>query len=161
MKKLILSSIALLFLATVSISAKGQSINHNEAYRMFDKHHLGINAGFFTGVGFSYRYWPEKHGFQITTIPLYNSGHTIFSLGTSYLRELKQYDHARLLFFASNHITNMAYDERLINNIGVGFGMDVYFHGVVLNLMFGYGAMDMIEDFKTLPSIEMGMFFNF
>ena len=34
------------------------------------KNEFGINAGFTTGVGFSYRCWPKKLGFQLTALPI-------------------------------------------------------------------------------------------
>jgi hypothetical protein len=50
-----------------------------------DIHHVGLTAGWTTGVGLSYRYWPGKLGVQAALLPVYNSndneGYNFLSLG--------------------------------------------------------------------------------
>lgn len=35
--------------------------------------YIGFNLGGTTGIGFSNIYWPKKHGFQVTLLPIADS----------------------------------------------------------------------------------------
>lgn len=163
MKKL--TTIALVFICFLTIDLKAQD-KFDEESNYISTHSFGVNAGFTTGLGFSYRYWPARSGFQVTAFPLYDkTNKMLYSFGTTYLFDIKQHDYSRYLtsrvmMFASNHITNFSYDKRVIDNIGLGIGLDLICGNAIVNFMLGYGALDVIHDFKTRPIVEFGVFLN-
>jgi hypothetical protein len=159
--KILLSTSLIVLLVVSGFIVKGQDNYFEDNNTSFDAHFLGVNAGFTTGVGLSYRYWPGKSGFQISAIPIIDKHISVFSIGTTYLHELKRDNNFRFMLFASNHLTNMVYDNRLTENIGAGFGADIFYNSLGINVMIGVGAFDIFNDFKTRPTIETGMFFNF
>jgi hypothetical protein len=142
------------------------------------KHYVGINVGYTTGVGLSYRYWPKKIGLQVTTLPLYSKDSTYGSIGLTCLLKIKQFDNeffsSRFLFYASHQVTNffggrsayhpaklMGEDRSWVYNAGFGFGFDIGNGNVVLNLMLGYAVLDITDNIKTRPVVESGMFYRF
>ncbi|MFC2137942.1 hypothetical protein ACFLTE_07195 [Bacteroidota bacterium] len=154
MKKLLcFCLIGVTILSSVYNQASNQKNN-----RLFNPHFLGVNAGFSTGIGFSYRYFPETRGYQVTCLPLLDKDNTYFSLGVTYLSEITEYKQSRLLLFVSNHISNF---DDVVNNIGVGFGTDTQMENLIVNCMIGYGLLDMFNDIKARPIIEFGAFYSF
>jgi hypothetical protein len=155
----------IIWICIITISLNGQkndSLSNDIKTKKFDNHFLGINAGITTGLGFSYRYWPGRSGFQITFLPLYDKEKTYVSFSTTYLFEIKQYKSSRFIFYSSNHITNILVSHnRYVDNLGVGIGVDYLYSDFVINFMVGYTGIDLFDDFKTRPSVESGIFYNF
>ena len=60
-----MKKIAFILLFLFTIQAKSQDI----AARKYI-HQIGLHAGFSTGTGLSYRYWPKKIGVQATILPI-------------------------------------------------------------------------------------------
>ena len=68
-------------------------------------HHLGLHAGSTTGLGFSYRYWPAKLGFQVTGIPIFNGDNRNYiSGGVSLLYLFKENKVVDLFGYIGNHL---------------------------------------------------------
>ena len=124
-------------------------------------HYFGLNAGFTTGIGFSYRYMPARNGIQLAGIPLYDRNHFYMSAGLTYLHTIRQYDFGRALFFVGNQLTNFFNEQKYAYNAGIGLGGDIEAGNFVINLMIGYAAINIFEDFKTRPAAELGILFNF
>ncbi|MGK7392977.1 MAG: hypothetical protein ACNS62_00330 [Candidatus Cyclobacteriaceae bacterium M3_2C_046] len=128
-------------------------------------HSIGAAAGFSTGVGLSYRYWPVKHGFQVTFLPVIGEDDTFVSLGTTWLIKLKDGKNVDLFLFAANHFywqddwdSNQA---ELSMNLGFGPGFEFTISQVVgINLMFGYGLYDYIDNIQSNFTGEFGIFYK-
>lgn len=161
MYRILLVLITLFLIGTINTSGQNPQNQPYPGEGLY-KHYFGINAGLTTGVGFSYRYWPGKNGFQVTFLPVVDRTSTTISFGATYLKEIKTFDKYRFLVYASNHLTNLyQYHDQYIDNIGIGAGFDVYQKYFVLNMMVGYGCIDVFQDFRTRPTFEMGLFYNF
>lgn len=124
-------------------------------------HYFGLNAGFTTGIGFSYRFMPKRDGIQITGIPLYDRDHFYMSAAATYLHTIKEYDFGRALFFVGNQYTNFFNETKYAYNAGLGLGADLVTGNFVFNIMIGYAAINIFNDFKTRPAAEFGILFNF
>ena len=63
-----------------------------DAPRYAHTHTVGAAAGVTSGLGFSYRYWGEKNGMQLTLLPMVSrkdeNEYVLVSAGASYLRAL-------------------------------------------------------------------------
>jgi hypothetical protein len=131
-------------------------------------HYIGGAAGFSTGAGLSYRYWPGNWGTQVVFTPIWNpTGGTSFMFGSGAFRTLHETQYTRLfLFIAGNgiyqrYVNREEYDysaepdenynyprypspkitvsESIGGAIGVGPGLEIYlFKNIVLNIMFGF-----------------------
>jgi hypothetical protein len=79
-----------------------------------DIHHVGLTAGWTTGVGLSYRYWPGKLGVQAALLPVYNSndneGYNFLSLGLTGLYKLSERTRSNLFLYGSGHYLNSRLD---------------------------------------------------
>lgn len=128
----------------------------NEAF----KHSLGIGAGFTTGVGLSYRYLPEKFGFQTNFAPLrVDENETIISLGFTFIYRLIEAERSNFYLYQGNHFLYEKWDgyyyrymydgytDRSFYN-GIGMGLElIVLNSIGFNIMFGYAAH---ENFSRL-----------
>ena len=65
---------------------------------------IGAAAGFSTGYGLSFRYWPSNWGLQLTTAPYYSEQSSTISLGITTLRLIKDDGRIRLFGYVGNHL---------------------------------------------------------
>lgn len=148
MKKVILT---LLFsLTTLYLGAE-------ETIEEIRPNYIGGAAGFSTGYGLSYRYWPGDLGTQIVFTPIINEYGTSFNVGTGLFKTLHDGKATRLfLFLAGNGtytegVESIYADEvpfdvireeeytRFDWGVGIGPGLEIYFFkNIVLDIMFGY-----------------------
>jgi len=120
------------------------------------KHYLGAHAGSISGMGFSYRYWPKKLGFQLTAIPIFKANKRNFiSAGISVLYLLKEGKHIDLYTYLGFHYINRKFIdyspdefgnpiEKIVTeqntNSGIGLGFRINLLKVLdLSLQGGYG----------------------
>jgi len=167
MKKTILMISCLLCMQVLFAQEENPKVRKNE---------FGINAGFTTGVGFSYRFWPKKIGFQITALPIKQNDRIWISAGITGLYKFYDAKYVRVFGYLGNHL--LIYDkEYYIYNTypysstqgkkrkelyNIGFGPGFGFGKVVkFNIMFGYSAQDVLEDFNLLPTGEIGLYYAF
>ena len=129
--------------------------------------YIGLNAGYTTGFGLSYEYWPKKNGIQITFLPLFSKEEKRFSLGLTYLRNLTTGNKINLILFFGNHFTNFFTDDAITNkartvyNVGIGPGIKGGFDSFMYQFMIGYAVSDVLKDYNTALAIEFGFFYNF
>jgi hypothetical protein len=155
------------------------NLNAQPELKYISKHEFGLNAGFTTGLGFSYRYWPGKLGIQATVLPIktesswtdildvqslyqsYNidvSNKKMTSLGMTALLTLDEGQRCRFFSYLGNHYIIKDHDESY--NFGLGVGLAVK-SPVSFNIMIGYGAYDVLETTTLLPTIEFGLYYRF
>ncbi|MGD2035610.1 MAG: hypothetical protein PVF73_11170 [Bacteroidales bacterium] len=122
------------------------------------KHQVGANAGFTTGLGISYRYWPDKPGIQFTVIPAKYEDNTFISLGLTGLYTLAEKKYFKPFLFLGNHYVITSEDQEYNIGFGPGFsvGSDVRF-----NFMLGYGFYDVLYTFNMFPTMEAGVYYKF
>ncbi len=68
------------------------------------KNQIGAAAGFTTGYGISYRYWPDKWGVQLTTTPYFEKGRANSSFGVTVLMRLQEMSWVNLYLYLGNHL---------------------------------------------------------
>lgn len=130
-------------------------------------HYIGAGAGFSTGYGLSYRYWPGDYGTQIVFTPFSDGETTIINLGSGIFKTLHETTYTRLFLFSAGSITYTNYLEdttdyetfneenpdesfpedeitheraqKLEGTVGIGPGLEIYiFKNIVLDIMFGF-----------------------
>lgn len=139
---------------------------------------LGFNAGFTTGLGFSYRRWFSNFGLQATTLPLKISDETFISAALSGMYSLKCTRHVRTYLYWGNHfllnsstshspdssgttITQTETHRHLNSGVGIGFSFG---RVVAFNMQFGFAAYNLLgkkEDINLLPTGELGLYYRF
>jgi hypothetical protein len=159
-KAILVSVLGFIVFVIPAYSQIPDSVVRREHVKIYGNHYLGVNLGSITGIGFAYRYWPAKGGIQIALLPLYDKDNTYVSFGVAYLREIKQYNLTRFIFYAGNHITNYFVDD-FTDNVGFGIGLDFSGYDFIVNFMLGYAGYDIFDNFRTRPAAEFGLYYNF
>ncbi len=122
-------------------------------------HYIGAAAGFSTGYGLSYRYWPGNYGTQIVFAPYSDGVDTTINIGSAALKTLFETKYTRLFLYLAGNTTYQNYEEWYNEDItdpdndtydtrrkqawsgtvGIGPGLEIYlFTNIVLDIMFGY-----------------------
>lgn len=171
MKKIFLS----LVLITLTLNASAQE---ELAIATTPKHFIGLHAGYSTGHGLSYRYWPSKFGGEITASPNFRKGgeHRV-SVGLSFLYKLREHEKFTLYSYLGNSILSEKINVQVVNpntgftnefktteeyNIGVGFGIKVNFwQNLDFNLQGGYALYDLTNDLHSNFTTEIGLYYHF
>lgn len=153
------------------ISVFAQEAENNTV--KLNTNYLGLNAGFTTGLGLSFRHWSNKYGVQITAIPIKTDDVQFISAGLTGLYSIRNENYYRHFLYFGNHLllnqtktyydynTGASYEEaETTYNAGFGYGFEVG-RKVRFNLMVGYAGYDLLNsDFKLLPTAEMGLYFE-
>ena len=122
------------------------------------RHQVGAHAGFTTGLGISYRYWPSKLGIQTTFLPVKTDTVKFFSFGFTGLCTLSERKYFKTFLYLGNHLVSRNGHQEY--NIGFGPGFTVG-STVRFNLMIGYGFYDVTDTFNMLPTGEIGVYYKF
>lgn len=169
-----------IILIVLSFSLFAQNNNENITGKKYSKA-FGLGAGFTTGIGFSFRYFPKKYGIQINCAPYYNNyGSEVFvSSGITLLYSINENKVSNFYAYLGNHylytklekseyyyyqpvgsqyVTRKVTDSYLNSGIGVG----IEFHAqkrVTINFMLGYAQY---ESFKSLFfTAETALYYRF
>ena len=149
----------------------------NSAVSESFKHGFGIHAGASTGLGFSYRYFPEKWGVQVTGIPVFGGGSFFSSAGLSGLYKIKEHRRVDLFTYLGGHLIHERYktntstwpptEEPQIykyNTLvaGLGAGVNIHLWEVLdLSVQIGYGAYNLTNSPRTNITGELGFYYRF
>lgn len=149
-------------------------------------HHIGAFVGGSSGYGLSYRYFKNKIGIQISTIPIFSSDNTHFSVGSELLLSINRTEKTNFYTYLGYHYNYQNgndsyqvispfsseiyydYDEEVSNasvaGLGVGFEL-IAGHRVSFNWQLGYGFayLNVVDDprWKTILDVGFGMYFKF
>ena len=138
-----------IFLSSV-LSAQKSTVKYNNR--------IGLNAGFTTGLGFTYGYYPDKLGIQVSFLPIYGDNSKFLSLAITPLYTLSENHYFKSYFFMGNHLV---YKDKITEyNIGIGPGIELG-QRVVFSIRGGFGLFDVTKSFNILPTLEMGLFFKY
>lgn len=140
-------------------------------------HHIGIFASSGSGSGLSYRYWPNKLGVQVTTLPIFNrnGGHDI-NIGANLLYTIQRHKFIDLYAFLGNEFINSRikysmYDEfgnltqidETYNryNASLGLGLKINFLEVLdISTQAGYGVFNINNSPYTNISAGIGLYYH-
>ena len=136
------------------------------------KNEFGFHAGASTGIGLSYRYWPDKVGIQITALPVKNRGDAWISAGVTGLYSFYESRNLRFFGYAGSHMmytkrseysgSSSQYVDVKSTKFNLGAGPGFGFGTVIrLNIMVGYGFYDLTGEFNMYPTGECGLYFRF
>lgn len=170
-----MKSVVMLFAAILfAVPVLAQEAEAPEATKPF-KHYLGVGAGFTTGYGLSYRYWPGKFGIQANFAPIKTEYEESVSAGITFLMKLVEAGHTNFFLYQGNHFHYYKsdywyYDEwgnsirdgqsdSYLNN-GIGMGIEfIMLKRVSFNVMVGYASY---ENFERLSLTgETALYFRF
>lgn len=145
---------------------------------------VGINAGFTTGLGLSYRHWFDSFGLQLTGMPFKHFKEALISVGLTPMYSMYNGKYTRIFAYWGNHLCHRSwiskqYQEHSVTgeyvvsreeprsytqyNTGVGFGFS-FGRVVAFNISLGYGAYDVLggyENLSLLPTGEIGLYWRF
>jgi len=162
MKKVILSGGLFLF----GLMMHGQE---NKAFN----HSIGVGAGFTTGYGLSYRFWPKKIGAQATFAPFKDESSFQFNIGVTLLYKLIETEKTNLFLYQGNEWYYKNYELTYYGNTGpvekreqdyfhnsIGIGIEfIILKRVSFNIMGGYASY---ENFSRIGFTgETGLYFKF
>lgn len=126
-----------------------------------NRHYVGFSLGSITGMGFSYRYHPEKWGYQLTLLPpIGDFDNPAYSLGGAFLYRVDMIETNSLLINIGGSYTNFMYEEGI--NLGIQTGFESGIDNIKVVLMGGYGAYGIGSDYPRLfISAELGIYYSF
>jgi hypothetical protein len=127
-------------------------------------HAVGMHVGATTGIGFSYRYWPEKVGFQLTAVPFFNSRNenNFLSIGGSVFYKFLDTRKSDLYGYLGTHYVKVSqFDPR--HSVGFGFGANLYpvVNRFYFSLQAGYGIFRLNDKPFSFLTGEFGVYFKF
>lgn len=179
-KNFIISIIALSFSSMLLAQESTVSNTKSEPERNSAPHEIGLAAGFVTGYGLSYRYWPKKIGVQLTAFPLISNDESYISAGLTGLVELDSRDWYRFFAFVGGNMNIQSYNDYYYDGYPystetmvrveetrytVGFGPGIEFTPggrIGLNIMTGFQYYyENKDNWGTLPTIEGAIYFRF
>lgn len=178
----VLACLLALFLPAQALAQDTGDKGEQNQYR----NEVGFNLGSTSGMGFSYRHWINRVGFQVTALP-YKTGRDFFmSTGLTGMLTLRQEQRVRIFLYWGNSIlldnsyhtesydyTNergehcTRYEERrvLSSQCNTGFGLGFSLGRIVaFNVSLGYGAYNVFggfDDMRLLPCGELGLYWRF
>lgn len=169
MKRILILTILLSFVLN------GRSQEDANSY----KHSIGLHAGLASGYGFSYRFWPDRIGFQVTAIPILSTDRITSSSGLSLLVKINDFSKVRLYSYAASHLHYSRYegydifgpiineDYSIFSALGVGLRVN-FLEVLDFNLQTGYGVVFSQSSFSannwtynTTLDIGAGLYFHF
>ena len=145
-------------------------------------HYLGFNAGSISGIGLTYRFQPNKYGFQLTFLPIKAADYTWVSAGLMVSRKFKEGKYIDLNFYGGVHYLYNKYiqtnyfasntppyngyfqEETIIEehfNFGGGLGFEFKIsNNFRINTHVGYGFYNQ-EFLNIYPAGELSMLYGF
>lgn len=129
--------------------------------------YLGFGAGFTTGYGLSYRYWPKymgAFGFQFNFAPMRSGSTNRYSYGLSMLLSMVETKTVNLYLYQGNHlystynISNNSNNQELYNGIGIGLEF-LSKERVSYNLMGGIAAFESFSKYNFTG--ELAIYYKF
>jgi hypothetical protein len=164
----------LLFILLISFSIYGQEKQSSKINQKYQgtPHALGLIGSIDTGVGFSYRFIPDRFGFQVSTLPFYvtiGSGFYFQYIGGSFQYRIIKGERVNVYSYLG---TNMGIAfvngvEILDHAAGLGVGIELkLFKRLSLQLQGGF-ALNLRNDGvllgenRTFFSPGIGVLYNF
>jgi len=142
-----------------------------------NQHHLGYNIGVFSGLGITYRFLPEKIGFQTSAFFINNQvGHKYYNHSVSFIYKLRERKERDVLWFiggqglfswiqrpSGNNVESFNYANFFDYSIGTGIGLNLFKNKRINStILLGYAFMNLNSKSKLLniPTLEIGVFYK-
>ena len=75
----------------------------NEPIKKSYKHAFGVGAGFTSGIGFTYKYMPDKFGVQLRALPFKDNDVTFLSTGLTFRYNIYSDRYKNVFLYQGNH----------------------------------------------------------
>lgn len=168
---------ALALIVPVCLSGQDSSNDYDNSSDL--KFGIGAAAGFSTGYGLSFRYWPANWGIQFTTAPYYTENDSQISLGATVLNTIKNDGRIKLFLYLGNHVlyekwSDYSYDGSNSDPskyttwiLGAGPGFEfIILEKISFNLMFGVASYTEYSnnydtDWMLNMTAETGLYYKF
>jgi hypothetical protein len=127
-------------------------------------HALGVAAGFTTGYGLSYRFFPNKFGVQTTFAPYSDNNRATYSIGLTLLYKISESENINLLLYQGNqYYYNKNKDNNTVSkyfNNGLGIGIEFIIQKrFSCNFMGGYAGYENFN--KVNFTAEVALYYKF
>lgn len=125
-------------LAQPASAADSKPVKNDKPLRF--AHGMGFAAGYVSGYGLSYRYWPGDWGIQITLSPVISSQSSLVSAGVNILKTMYEGRFTRLYLYGgvSAFYTRSDYLNDLSIHAGIGNGVEItLFNNIGINIQGG------------------------
>ena len=160
--------LGLFILNSGPVKAQDAANDFNQTY----VYEIGAAAGFSTGYGLSFRYWPGKYGLQVNFAPYYDEYGAMVSLGATGLMQVEDNGWSRFFFYLGNHLH---YDKTFSDDynpddqtmltwvVGGGPGLELLIkERVGINVMFGVASFLDTDGYWMLNLTgETGLYYRF
>jgi hypothetical protein len=159
----------------VLILTSSLAIAQDESEKQNYKHAIGFHYGMYSGWGNSYRFFPQKVGFQVNSMvyhQIYNSGTTLFSLGGSFMysitrdKDFNLYAHVSSGYNYRKSRYAIFYDGysgyNIKDNLSMGYGIGID-HTIGRFMMNAYYAMGFRRNFEvySMWGFGGGLYYQF
>jgi hypothetical protein len=123
--------------------------------------YFGLDAGFVSGLGLSYRYWPDKIGIQVNLLPILSKNYSLFSIGVSALYSIRRMEWGTFLLYAGgNYFQDKDvpfFKEK--STVGGGFGVEFGGANIVFDIQAGFQII-LSNPLELWPTVEVGAFYR-
>lgn len=143
-----------------------ETFSDNNGQRIFDgymhehDHALGGILSNTRGAGLSYRYWPGKHGLQVSFLPINTDDLSFYNTGIAHLFMIRREKLASLYLSSSTSFVHYNGQNQL--RLGLAPGVEFHFVDFVgVHTSFGYGLYDVMGNRDVNFSLEIGCFLYF
>lgn len=169
-------------LLIVTLISLGLQVFSQELKESPTKHQIGLQAGFTTGSGISYKYFPKETGLQITASPVFSPSSHNINIGVALLKKFKETNDMMVYGYLANRWKSkktVEYDydyysgnsftyTRIRENYSAGFGIGLELsvaNFIALNGQAGYAGHNLIsnvsgQDYIFTFTGELGLFFK-
>jgi hypothetical protein len=169
--QIFLAIMIFLFISTNIFAQDNLTVRENKTR----KNAIGLHAGSTTGLGISYRRWPDQFGFQATFFPMISKEQSYLSLGVTGMYKVSELKAMDVFLYLGNHFIyrkdNYYYDPAYYQeyenaywkwNLGAGGGLDIKIAKVLrLSIMTGFGNYDIFGDYAFTFAGEIGFYYMF
>ncbi|MCH8904292.1 MAG: hypothetical protein IIA45_10300 [Bacteroidetes bacterium] len=152
-----------ILLSILNTNLYAQESGNSASEKKFN-HEIGLRAGLVTGQGLSYGIWHKRMGLEVAVLPYSSTNRFNLTIGGAILSVLKEHEKVNLLGFIGSSYSLMQYSNNTSSNYlnaGLGFGLQVIIFEVIsMQLLAGYGAFDMVNNFSSSITAEAGIYYR-
>ncbi len=174
MKNIILV-LLLSFIGSKTFAGNGityQSLVLDDSTNKQESHHMvGLNAGFITGLGLTYRYAPSNFMHQVSFLPVVSPNTTLLGLAYTLFYRVKRTKHIDFIVYWGNNYINGKTNNNFLGfsevtsqsfNTGLGYGFDFKLgENFTFNLMTGYALFTKSRETPSYyMTAELGLFYK-
>ncbi len=147
----------------VSSALSAQADGDSASSKNTTPHYFGVGAGYVTGFGLSYKYWPNKFGVQFNMLPIMSKKYSLFSIGLTGLYAIRSYSITRFFLYAGGNYyqekENSYYSEQY--RLGGGFGVELGNSNLTIDLRCGFHFVTgKLDNPGLFPSGECGVYYR-